>query len=239
MQATYPQPGTSSARLEGHPARIGWGLGRVIAVVIGSLLALTALAALAAGGTALVFDQTQRDSNGYLMTDSTLYSTGTYAIVSKSYRAGASGDLFAVRDILGTIRIRTQSAQPLFIGIGRASAVDAYLAGVHHEVATRFDAHRSDFRVHPGGAPAAPPIAQHFWAAKTTGDGAQTLSWKPQNGSWRIVLMNPNGSAGVSSQLAIGARFPHLLWIGIGAVGGGVLLLLVGGGVIYAAVRRS
>jgi hypothetical protein len=36
--------------------------------------------------------------------------------------------------------------------------------------------------------------------------------------------MNPDGSACIRAELAIGARFPHLLWIGIGALGGGALL---------------
>jgi hypothetical protein len=38
--------------------------------------------------------------------------------------------------------------------------------------------------------------------------------------------------------MAIGARFPHLLWIGIGALGAGALLLLLGGGGMYAAIHR-
>jgi len=50
--------------------------------------------------------------------------------------------------------------------------------------------------------------------------------------------MNANGSPGVQTNLAIGARFPHLLWIGIRALGASVLLLLLGGGGLYAAVRR-
>jgi hypothetical protein len=50
--------------------------------------------------------------------------------------------------------------------------------------------------------------------------------------------MNPDGSAGIQTDLAIGAGFPHLLWIGIGALGGGVLFLLLGGTGIYFATRR-
>jgi len=49
--------------------------------------------------------------------------------------------------------------------------------------------------------------------------------------------MNANGSARVHTDLALGARFPHLLWIGIGVLGGGAVLLLLGGGGIYAAAR--
>jgi hypothetical protein len=171
------------------------------------------------------------------MTGSSAYSTNTYALVSDSYRTGASGDLFVARDMLGTVRIRTHSEQPLFVGIGSATAVDAYLSGVRREVATRFDAGQSDFRLHEGGAPAVPPSAKHIWVAQSLGDGTRTLSWSPRNGDWRIVVMNENGSAGIHTDLAIGARFPHLLAIGLGVLGGGALLLLLGGAGVYAAFR--
>jgi hypothetical protein len=49
--------------------------------------------------------------------------------------------------------------------------------------------------------------------------------------------MNANGSAGLDADLAIGARFPHLLWIGIGVLASGALLLMLGGAGIYAAIR--
>src|SRR5580765_6762001 len=54
---TPPVPATSTAA----PASTQWGAGRVIAVIVASLAVLAGLAALAGGGTALVFDQTQRD----------------------------------------------------------------------------------------------------------------------------------------------------------------------------------
>jgi hypothetical protein len=234
-----PTPHAQATSIAAVPVSSSWGAGRVIAVVVASLAALAGLVALAAGGTALVFDQTQRDANGYLMTNSTSYSTDTYALVSDSYRAGASGDLFVARDMLGTVLIRTQSPHPVFVGIGPAAAVNSYLAGVRREVATRFDARQSDFRLQAGGAPGMPPTAKHFWVARSLGSGTQTLSWVPQDGDWRIVVMNANGSAGVRADLAIGARFPHLLWIGIGVLGGGALLLLLCGGGIYAALHRT
>jgi hypothetical protein len=230
--APSPTPATPAATT---PTR--WGAGRVIAVILASLAVLAGLAALAGGGTALVFDQTQRDASGYLMTGSTPYSTDTYALVSDSYRTGASGDVLVAQDMLGTVRVRTQSTQPVFVGIGPAAAVDSYLAKVRREVATRFDAAQSDFSLRRGGAPAALPASKRFWVAHSVGSGKQTLSWSPANGEYRIVVMNPNGSAGVHTDLAIGARFPHLLWIGVGALGGGALLLLVGGAGLYAAVR--
>jgi hypothetical protein len=215
-----------------------WGAGRIIAVILASLAVLAGLAALAGGGAALVFDQSQRDASGYVMTSPSRYSTNTNALVSDSYRTGAAGDVVVARDMLGTVRIRTQSIQPVFVGIGPAVAVDSYLAGVRHEVATRFDAAQSDFRLHRGGKPAAPPTTRHFWVAHSTGAGTQTVSWTPANGAYRIVVMNPNGTAGVQADLAIGARFPHLLSLGIGAVTAGALLVLVGAGGLFAALRR-
>jgi hypothetical protein len=233
-----PTPAAAPAAAPRETA-IHWGPGRVTALVAASIAALAGLAALAGGGAALVYDQTQRDASGYLMTAPTTYSTPTYALVSDSYRTGAAGDVFVARDMLGTIRVRTDSTQPLFVGIGRASAVESYLGGVRRDVATRFDAKQSDFRLHQGSAPAVPPTAKAIWAAHTVGAGTQTVSWTPRTGDWRIVVMNPDGSAGIRTDLAIGARLPHLLWIGVGALGAAALLLLLGGlGIYLAAVRR-
>jgi hypothetical protein len=235
---TVLQPPPSSSAGSAASVRLSWGPGRVLAVIVASLAVPAGLVTVAAGGLALVFDQTQRDASGYLMTNSAAYSTGTYALVSDSYRTGAAGDPFVARDMLGTVRVRTHSGQPVFVGIGPSGAVDSYLAGVRHEVATRFDAARSDFSLHKGGAPDSLPTSKHFWVARSLGSGTRILSWSPTNGQYRIVVMNANGSAGVKTNLAIGARFPDLLWIGIGALGGGALLLLLGGGGLYVVVRR-
>ena len=210
----------------------------MLAVVAGSLTVLVALAALAAGGGAVVLDQTQRDAGGYLMTSSKTFSTGTYAFVSDSYRAGTAGDWFVARDLLGTVRIRVDSRAPVFVGIGPAAVVDDYLAGVRREVATRFDSRRTDFSLRAGGAPAGPPAAESFWAAQAVGSGRQVATWTPASGDWRVVLMNADGSQGVSAAVAVGARLPDLLWIGVGLLAGGGVLLLLGGGAVFAAVAR-
>lgn len=216
-----------------------WSAGRVVLVVLGCLLALVALALIVGGGAAITFDQTQRDSSGYLMTDSKTYSTGTYALVSNSYRAGTSNGTFVVRGLLGTVRIRSESSRPVFVGLARASDVDLYLTNVGHQVVTRFDAGRSDYRLVQGGAPSSRPETQGFWVASAVGTGPQSLSWKPKDGSWRVVLMNPDAKPGVTADLSIGARFPNLLWIGIAVLSGGIALLLVAGVLIFLGLRRA
>ncbi len=229
--AAPPEAGAAVRR----PER--WGPGRVIALIVASLLALASFGLLAAGGTGIVLDQTQRDSSGYLMTSTDAYSTSTFALVSGSYRGGTSGDWFVNRDLIGTVKVRVSSTRPVFIGIGPENAVNTYLSGVAYARGNSLTTPSSDFRTHPGGAPATPPGAQTFWSASSTGTGHQALTWKPQAGNWRIVLMNADGSAGVSSDVSIGAKIPHLLTIAIVAAGVGLVLLLIAGTGIYLAVR--
>jgi Domain of unknown function (DUF4389) len=242
VPAVAPQSdATAAARVERQSASAerSWSAGRVIAVVAGSLVSLLAAALIAASATALIFDQTQRDAAGYLMTDSESYSTSGYALVSDTYTGGTAADLSLGRDILGTVRILAGSDRRTFVGIARASAANAYLAGVARSEATHFGQPSSEFTMHAGGAPGTRPAVQRFWVASTAGSGSQTLTWKPTGGSWRIVVMNANASRGVQTQLSVGAQFPHLLTISLVALGIGLVVLLVGGSGLYFALRRS
>jgi hypothetical protein len=49
--------------------------------------------------------------------------------------------------------------------------------------------------------------------------------------------MNTDGSAGVSSDVSIGAKLPHLLTISIVAAGVGLLLLMISAAGIFLAGR--
>jgi len=229
----------SPAVAAAEPAIARWGPGRVTAVVVASITGLIGLATIAAGGTGLVLDQTQRDSSGYLMTSATPYSTTTYALVSASYRGGTSSDWFVPGELLGKVRLRVISTDPVFIGIASESTVNAYLTNVAHAQGHRFDARSAEFHVYPGGAPASAPAAQGFWVASATGAGERTLTWTPRAGNWRIVLMNADGSSGVRADVSVGASVPHLLTIGVAVLGAGILVLLLSGGAIYfIAFRR-
>jgi uncharacterized protein DUF4389 len=214
------------------------GGGRILALLVAGVTALVGVAALAAGGTAIVLDQTQRDSSGYLMTSPTRYSTGTYALVSASYRAGNANDWFVTRDLLGTVRVRVRSARTVFLGIAPADAAGSYLANVARAQGNSLTTRSRDYHVYSGRAPSSPPGAQGFWSASVTGAGQHTLSWTPQDGDWRIVLMNADGSRGVAADVSVGARMPNLLTIGIAVLGAGVLLASMCAGAIYIAFGR-
>ena len=220
----------------------GWsdlsGGGRALALVVAGITALFGIAAIAAGGVGIVLDQTQRDASGYLMTSARPYSTNSYALVSASYRAGASNDWFVARDMLGTVRVRVSSARPVFVGIASESAIGSYLGNVAHAEGATLTTPSADLRTYPGGAPSTPPATQRLWAASASGVGVgeHTLTWTPQDGSWRIVVMNADGARGVTADVSVGARMPDLLTIAITVLGAGILLLSMCSGAIYIAV---
>jgi hypothetical protein len=230
---------SAAARTEaGNHVPAAWGPARVTATLLAGLTALVGAAAIAAGAGALALDYTQRDTAGYLNSSAAPYSTGAYALESGAYDAGAPGVGVIAREVLGTIRIRSQSSRPVFVGIAPAAAAERYLSNVDRAEAGDLRAGSGDFRAQPGGAPASPPAAQHFWVASTTGAAQRALRWKIHSGSWRVVVMNADGTRNVASDLSIGASFPHLLRIGIAALGAGLLMLLLGGGGLFLAVRR-
>ena len=110
-----------AARGRGHRAsgcRRGRG-GRIVLLVLGSIAALFAFATLAGGCALVAIDQTQRDDDGFLMSPSEDLSTPTYAIVSESAELDTSGAEWALDTFLGTVRIRSESERPVFVGIAR------------------------------------------------------------------------------------------------------------------------
>ncbi len=93
--------------------------GRIVLLVLGSIAALFAFATLAGGCALVAIDQTQRDDDGFLMSPSEELSTSTYAIVSESAELDTSGAEWALDTFLGTVRIRSESERPVFVGIAR------------------------------------------------------------------------------------------------------------------------
>ena len=109
-------------------------------------------------------------SNDTLSSGVQQVSTPTRALVSPAgLIEGASG----AQTVVGSARLRitatpTGAGHLLFLGIGPASAVDRYLSGVSHDVAT--DVSVTPFHLtlarHGGTGTPPPPGSQSFWVAK-------------------------------------------------------------------------
>jgi len=215
--------------------------------VAGAILALVAVCVAALGAYGLWLDATQR-SDGYVLTSSERFSTGGYALATRTLHVSSQvpGFLYG-RDWLGDVRIRGESADPargVFIGIARKGDVDRYLAGVARSEVVDVDAspfgtgYRPTYRVHAGGRPAAAPGREGFWVASVAGPGSRSLTWSVRPGRWSVVVMRPDASRGVSADLAAGAKLPALLWASIALLVLGLLVLAGAGALIYFGARE-
>jgi hypothetical protein len=117
--------------------------------------------------------------------------------------------------------------------------VAKYLGSVAHANVQDidFDPFRVTYRPVTGGPPQAPPTQQHFWAASASGVGTQTVTWKVRDGDWSVVLMNADGSRGVVADVDLGARLSFLLWVAIGSLIGGVLVVAGSTALVVLAAR--
>ena len=218
--------------------------GRVILIVLGSIGVLVGLALAAGGGFLLWADRTQRE-DGYLTTPSERFATQTYALTRTRLEIDTDGPGWLLNDSwFGKVRIRGESpgAKMLFIGIGPEAAVAKYLGSVAHANVQDidFDPFRVTYLPIEGGAPQGPPTKQRFWAVSASGVGTQTVTWKVREGDWSVVLMNADGSRGVVAEIDLGAKLSFLLWVAIGSLIGGVLV--IGGStalIVLAAQTRQ
>src|SRR4029079_7718735 len=124
----------------------------------------------------------------------------------------------------------------IFVGIGPATDVGTYLSGVaHDEIIGLADGGTPTYRTAAGATTAGPPTEQTFWATAASGTGTQELSWSPTNGQWAVVIMNADGSAGVSAvatvEVMAGFLLPlalTLLILGMVLTTGAVVLIVIG-----------
>jgi hypothetical protein len=224
---------------DAEPERSGTTAGRVVLIVIGTIAGVIALGLLA-GGCALVgIDQTQRDDDGFLMSPNQEFSSPSYAIVSETAELDTDGAEWALDTFLGTVRIASDSEREVFVGIGLAAEVDRYLEGVEHDVVDDLDSSGDpEYARRAGSEPSAAPETETFWVASASGAGEQAVEWEPEDGDWRVVLMNSDASRGVSSDMSIGAELDTVLWIGIGLIALGALFAAGAALAITGGARR-
>ena len=223
-------PTTSPARRSG---------GRSAMIAAGACLLLLGLASLGVGGVLLAVHATQRDGSGFYASGTNPVSTPTHALVAGRLDVGTDGpDWLFRKGRLGTLRVTATgtATRPVFVGIAPRNDVNRYLRGVAYDEIRDFELEPFAVatRHHAGTAAPVPPAGDGVWAASASGTGAQTLEWNVRKGDWAVVLMNADGTPGVTTSVGVGARLPFLPWLGAGLAAFG-LLAATGGGVLIAA----
>ena len=211
---------------------------RTVAAVAGGIVALLAAGILVAG-TALLWLSGQRDDDGYFTTGAQQFASPTFAISTDNLEVAADAPRWLFDEQrLSTVRIRVREAsKPLFVAVGPKREVDAFLADVPHQVATAVGRNPFgvEYREAIGSRPPQAPRAQGFWVASALTRGGDELAWDVEPGTWSVVVMNADGSAGIDARLDLGARVDFLVPTGVAMSVAGALILLGGlGAVVFA-----
>ena len=228
-------PGSAPGPPPAQPAA-GWTAGRVIAVVAGSVLALVSLGLLGGGGTLLWAGQALRQ-DGYVTTGTVAYSTSTSALASEQVTLGWG---WLLTGLVGDVRLRVTAAspgRPVFVGIGPADRVAAYLSGTSYTTVTSAGA--DGLVGHYGTSRPALPRTAGIWAVQVAGTGTQTLRWTAQDGQWTAVAMNPDGSPGVAVRADAGVSAPGLLRLGTEIITVGMVLAALSAALVWVPVQLA
>src|SRR5437763_16382195 len=86
-------------------------------IVGGGIVGLVPMVAVAAGVTPIRADASQRDSHGYVATNTHHYTSSTRAIATDGVTIGSEVPSWLV----GKVRLEATSTKPVFVGIGRKS----------------------------------------------------------------------------------------------------------------------
>ncbi|MDI9927198.1 DUF4389 domain-containing protein [Rhodococcus cerastii] len=214
------------------------GTNRVFALVIGCVVSLVAFAVLGVG-VLLFFGYVAQDDEGRISLPTAPLTTASSALVSEDVSLVDSIDP-QVSDRV-TVSVRVASSDPareVLIGIAPTADVRDYLRGVAHTVVTdvEFFPFRAGYDNVTGSDTAASPLDQPWWFDRASGTGTTELEWRPQGGSWTMVVMNADGSAGVDVDVRAGVRVQSLGPVAASVLAASALLLVLGvGAIVFGA----
>jgi hypothetical protein len=211
---------------------------RTVRVTIGAALATAGSVIALAGGGVLVAagdDGTIGSGGAHEI------STPTAALVSDTAEFEDTGDVASLLGDpeLGLTATATDDGPDKFVGIGPRDDVDRYLAGVEVDRVTdvEVDPFELDKERRDGNATATAPTAQSFWVASSAGHRAD-VDWKVRDGEYKMVVMNADGSTGVTADGHFEAGAPYLstvalatMLLGLMALGAGLVLVARNGSV--------
>lgn len=219
---------------------------RVLSLSAGVLSGVIALTLLVSGG-AMLWADAQKDADGYLFTDRETFRTDTAALVTGNVDVDLEGGDWLVEssdfdDV--ELSVAPKSSEPVFVGVAPTDDVRRYLDRTAHTMVDDIDyapfgigGFDPGYRDKPGAGRAGRPADETFWTASASGAGVQDLEWDVGRGDWSIVVMNADGSPGVSAGVKAGAKLPVLDELAWTVVGGGVLFVFVTAGLVMLAVR--
>ncbi|MGB5937312.1 MAG: DUF4389 domain-containing protein [Ornithinimicrobium sp.] len=214
---------------------------RIVALVVGILVGLPALAVLGAAGTLVTVLVLARDDDGYLEVAEGTIQSSTLAVTASDVALNVdSATPHWVMELLDAdVRVQVTNldqTRPVFVGVGPSSDVSAYLAGSAHDRITEWtDGQDPVLQRRNGETTITAPGQRGFWEVQSSGTGTQALTWSATSGRWSAVVMNADGSPGISAQTRVDIRAGVLsqilvvmLVVGLALLALAVTLIVIG-----------
>ena len=216
--------------------------GRIVLIVFGAIFLLISIGMLVGGGALVWVDQALTDSEGFITTDTINLERSSYAITTHPADVDYRGWWPWGWNNSVTIKVEGENnnlSKQIFIGIADESDVTEYLSGVNYDEVKEFEIHpyKVSYIRHYGSSAPERPIDQTFWVDEAYGSGVQTLEWDLEEGTWVLMLMNTDGSAGIDLSGVIGIKVPWIFGVGLGVLIGGIVLLIISIVMIVLASR--
>jgi hypothetical protein len=138
--------------------------------------------------------------------------------------------------VLGRARIEVEATKRtgdagVFAAVGPAADVDRYLAGADVDLVTDVEVlpFRLTTRHRPGTGTLTAPGTQNLWVAHSeASSGTARLSWPIQDGNYRVVFMNADGSPAVDVDGRFSVVLPSAAGISLTVLASGFGIALVG-----------
>ena len=219
--------------------------GRVFSLIVGCLLLLPGVAMLAGGGAMGIGYAVARNDDGYFEMGLDRLQTPTAAIRSEDvdFFADPGSPNWLVDALDVGLQVDARAVEPgteVFVGVADRRDLDQYLQdAAHDEVVELRDGGSPRYLRHEGRTAAVdPPTEQDFWVASAVGEDA-TLEWNVDAGSWAIVVMNADGTRGLTTDIDVGVRSDAFLPVALTMLGLGVLAVALAVTLIVVGVRRD
>jgi hypothetical protein len=221
--------------------------GRIVGIVVGSLVLLTGLGLVLGGGGVLVAERVLADDAGFVSLRSTPIDQDACAVVVPALIDGPSW--FSWRNVV-TLRLeaagRGANAEAIFLGLADRVDADRYLTGVSYvEVQdVRFRSGDPTRRPHlevrsvAGTAAPAAPTAQSFWLESASGTQPLSMEWRVEPGDYCFVLMNADGARGIAAMASVGIKAPIVVTVAGVVLGVGTALVALGLLAVVLSARR-
>ncbi|HEY3144301.1 MAG TPA: hypothetical protein VGJ86_24440 [Acidimicrobiales bacterium] len=221
-------------------------VGRVIAILVGLAFVVFGLFVLvpSALGLAVVGWDNKVD------TDAERLDSPTAALASEIDSIG--GDWLTDRpggdkdSAELTVKSESRGDQELFLGVGPADEVNAYLDQGPWDKVDAFDNSASsdvskiETKRQGSGDPVAlpAPSGQDFWKDEAQPGKSVELAWDFRKGDWSIVLMNADGSPKVDTDTSFELYIPHLNVLLLVGIVFALVLILIGLFLLFKVGRR-